>query len=57
MYRHPYYEKLGYKEGLCPNAEKLYSEMMSLPLYYSLTDKDVDDVIMAVRKIVDYYKK
>lgn len=57
VYRHPYYEKLGYKEGLCPNAEKLYNEMMSLPLYYSLTDQDVDDVIMAVRKIVDYYKK
>lgn len=57
VYRHPYYEKLGYKEGLCPNAEKLYSEIMSLPLYYSMTDKDVDDVIMAVRKIVDFYKK
>ena len=57
VYRHPYYEKLGYKEGLCPNAEKLYNEIMSLPLYYSLTDQDVDDVIMAVRKIVDYYKK
>ena len=57
VYRHPYYEKIGYKEGLCPNAEKLYHEMMSLPLYYSLTDQDVDDVIMAVRKIVDYYKK
>ena len=57
VYRHPHYEKLGYKEGLCPNAEKLYNEMMSLPLYYSLTDQDVDDVIMAVRKIVDYYKK
>lgn len=57
VYRHPHYERLGYKEGLCPNAEKLYNEMMSLPLYYSLTDQDVDDVIMAVRKIVDYYKK
>lgn len=57
VYWHPYYEKLGYAKGLCPNAEKLYLEMMSLPLYYSLTDKDVDDVIMAVRKIVDYYKK
>lgn len=30
---------------------------MSLPIYYSLTDKDVDDVIRAVQKIVDYYKK
>ena len=57
VYWHSYYEKLGYQKGICPNAEKLYSEMMSLPLYYSLTDQDVDDVIMAVRKIVDYYKK
>lgn len=57
VYWHPYYEKLGYQKGLCPNAEKLYQEMMSLPLYYSLTDQDVDDVIRAVRKLVDYYKK
>lgn len=57
VYWHPYYERLGYKKGLCPNAEKLYEEMMSLPIYYSLTDQDIDDVIMAVRKIVDYYKK
>ena len=57
VYYHPYYQKLGYRPGLCPNAEKLYQEMMSLPLYYSLTDKDVDDVIMAVKKIVTYYKK
>ncbi len=57
VYWHPYYQKLGYKKGICPNAEKLYEEMMSLPIYYSLTDQDVDDVIMAVRKIVEYYKK
>ena len=57
VYWHPYYEKLGYKRGLCPNAEKLYQEIISLPLYYSLTDKDVEDVIKAVTKIVDYYKK
>ena len=41
VYRHPYYEKLGYQKGLCPEAEKLYNEIISLPLYYSLTDKDV----------------
>lgn len=58
VYWHPYYEKkLGYQRGICPNAEKLYMEMMSLPIYYSLTDQDVDDVIEAVRKIVAYYKK
>ena len=57
VYYHPYYEKLGYKKGLCPKAEKLYEEMMSLPLYYAMSDKDVEDVIMAVKKLVNYYKK
>lgn len=57
VYRHPYYEHLGYPEGLCPEAERLYQEIISLPLYYSLTDSDVDDVIAAVRKIVNYYKE
>lgn len=57
VYYHPYYEHLGYKKGLCPKAEKLYDEMMSLPLYYGMTDKDVEDVIAAVKKIVAYYRK
>lgn len=57
VYRHAYYESLGYEKGLCPNAEKYYSEVCSLPLYYSLTDSDVDDVIHAVKKIVSYYAR
>ena len=56
-YYFPYYRKLGYEKGLCPKAEKLYDEMMSLPLYYGMSDQDVEDVIMAVKKIVNYYKK
>ena len=57
VYYHPYYEHLGYKKGLCPKAEKLYDEMMSLPLYYDMTDKDANDVIAAVKKIVEAYRK
>ncbi len=57
IYLQPYYEKLGYKPGLCPKAEKLYQEMMSLPLYYAMSDQDVEDVIASVRKIVDYYRR
>lgn len=55
VYWHSYYEKLGYEKGICPNAEKLYEEIMSIPLYYSLTDAEVEDVIKAVKKIVAYY--
>ncbi len=58
VYMHSYYEKkLGYKAGLCPNAEAFYNEVMSIPLYYSLTDQDVQDVICAVKKVVAYYRK
>lgn len=57
VYWHSYYEKLGYKHGLCPNAEDYYMSVMSIPLYYSLTDSDVHDVIAAVEKLIAYYRK
>lgn len=56
-YYFPYYEKLGYKRGICPKAEKLYEEEISLPLYYGMTDQDVTDVINAVTRIAEYYKR
>ena len=56
-YYFPHYQRLGYEKGICPKAEKLYDEMMSLPLYYGMSDADVEDVITAIKKIVDYYKK
>ena len=57
VYWFPYYKNLGYGKGLCPNAEEIYKSILSIPLYPSLTDSDVDDVIHAVKKLVDYYKK
>lgn len=57
VYWHSHYENLGYPKGLCPNAEHYYRQSMSLPLYYSLTDEDVKDVIHAVEKLVAYYRK
>lgn len=56
-YTFPYYEGLGYQKGCCPKAEKLYEEMLSLPLYYAMTDEDVADVIEAVTKIASYFAK
>ncbi|MBR6771222.1 MAG: UDP-4-amino-4,6-dideoxy-N-acetyl-beta-L-altrosamine transaminase [Lachnospiraceae bacterium] len=54
-YYFPYYQRLGYQKGICPKAEKLYQEMLSLPLYYGMTDQDVEDVIRAVVRIADYF--
>lgn len=55
VYYFPHYERLGYKKGLCPNAEALYEQMMSLPLYFALSDDQQDDVIAAVKKLTEYY--
>ncbi len=56
VYYFPYYKKLGYQKGLCPNAEHFYERVMSLPLYPALTDNDVEDVIFAIKKLIEYYK-
>lgn len=56
-YYFPYYQKLSYKKGLCPKAEKLYEEIISIPLYYAMTDEDVQDVIRAVTKVAQYFAK
>ncbi len=57
VYYFPYYQELGYQKGLCPKAEALYEEIISLPLYYGMTNQDVEDVIEAVTKIATYYGK
>lgn len=57
VYYFPYYKSLGYEKGLCPKAEKLYEEIITLPLYYGMSDADCDDVIHAVEKIAAYYHK
>lgn len=57
VYWFPYYKHLGYEKGLCPNAEEIYKGIMSIPLYPSMTDADVEDTIHAVKKIATYYSK
>ncbi|MBQ9437518.1 MAG: UDP-4-amino-4,6-dideoxy-N-acetyl-beta-L-altrosamine transaminase [Lachnospiraceae bacterium] len=55
VYYHPYYQRLGYEKGLCLEAEALYEEIITLPLYYGLTPEDQEDVIRAVKKVAHYY--
>lgn len=57
VYSFPYYMKLGYEMGICPNAEKLYERIISIPLFYSMTNDDQDKVIEAIKKVINYYKR
>lgn len=57
VYLHPYYKKLGYEKGLCPKAEELYNAMFTIPLFPSMSDEDVEDVINGISKVINYYRK
>lgn len=57
VYLQPFYRDRGYEPGLCPEAEALYANMMSIPLYPAMSDGDVEDVIAAVKKLVEFYRK
>lgn len=57
VYLHPYYKKLGYNKGLCKNAEDYYKRILTLPLFPLMSDKDIEDVIKAVIKVINRYKK
>lgn len=53
LHLHPYYrETLGHRPGDFPNAERIGDRTLSLPLSSKLTDRDVEDVIAAVRQVV-----
>lgn len=57
VYRHSYYEGLGYKKGLCPNAEAFYEDVLSIPFYPALTEEEIEDTIKAVKKVAAWYSK
>jgi dTDP-4-amino-4,6-dideoxygalactose transaminase len=50
VYWHPVFEDMGFKRGLCPNAEEYYRQELSLPLYADLTDAQQDRVAEELRR-------
>jgi UDP-4-amino-4,6-dideoxy-N-acetyl-beta-L-altrosamine transaminase len=50
VYRQPYYEKMGFYEGYCPESERYYSEAISIPMYPGLTPEQQDFVVQSLRR-------
>lgn len=48
----PYYRKLGYAPGQYPKAEAYYERCISLPLYPSLTDDDLREIVSRIKGIL-----
>lgn len=53
IYLQPYYVRMGFDRGHCPEAEKYYAEAISIPLYPSLTEVQQGQVIAAISEVVN----
>lgn len=45
IYRHPFYERLGFKQGYCPNAEEYFQKILSIPISTKLTESQQSYII------------
>lgn len=53
VYQQPFYQcLLKSDEPNCPNAERVYSEILSLPIFPSITEQEVHQVVSAISEIV-----
>ena len=58
LHLHPYYrDKYGFVPMDFPNAYEAFQRILSLPIYPKMTDDDVQDVIDAVRSLVEEHQR
>ncbi|MCL6611767.1 MAG: DegT/DnrJ/EryC1/StrS family aminotransferase [Peptococcaceae bacterium] len=59
----PYYLWIGHPDvctitdSLCPAAEEIYENLICLPIYPAMTDRDVEDVITAVCRVISHFAR
>lgn len=52
IYLHSYYKEIGYKKGICPEAETVYEQIITLPIFPLLKDEEIDKVISSILNIL-----
>ncbi len=52
VYLQPYYEKMGFSAGYCQEAEKYYSESITLPVYPGMTESQQERVITVIEELL-----
>lgn len=54
VYRQPYYERMGFKQGYCSESEAYYNEVISLPMYPLLTDSQLESIVNKLIRAIGY---
>lgn len=52
VYLQPYYSRLGFSRGHCPEAEKYFQEAISIPIYPALSLQDQIFVINSIKNLI-----
>ena len=55
-YLHPVFNSYNYKKGLCQEAEKFYSEEISLPMSFPLTEENVDYIVRTLSNVTNNHR-
>jgi UDP-4-amino-4,6-dideoxy-N-acetyl-beta-L-altrosamine transaminase len=50
VYRHPYFERIGFEKNYCPNAEAYFKSALSIPMFASLKREQQDRVISVLKE-------
>lgn len=51
VYLHPFFKRLGFSRGLCPNAEFYYENTLSLPIFSSMTYAQQDHIVDSIKAV------
>lgn len=52
IHTQPFYQRMGFRWGDFPQAERYYAEALSLPMYPGLSEAEQDQVVAALREVV-----
>ena len=56
VYKQPYYQKSGFKQDLCPVCEEFYAKEISIPMYPTLSDEDIEFVKETIYGVISEFK-
>ena len=55
VYLQPYYQNLGFNKAIWPVDEEFYKRELSIPMYHTLTDEDLEFVQEKLYKVFSEY--
>jgi len=51
VYRHPFYQQLGFEDQKCNKAENYFRNCFSIPMYPAMTNEDINRVMNALEEV------